>query len=306
MLDLVLNKRLVIFSGKGGVGKTTMAISLGLMAARLGKKTLLVEMNSPERVAGFFGLKAIGYKETVCQKNLSGINVNPKDCFEEYILQRIHFKKVFDTFVNNRFVTSFLNAVPGFNELMMVGKIYDLAAHRHSQKPYDLIIVDGPATGHGASAFEVPQIVYNAVKVGPLHSQSKKMIDFLQDKTMTVFCPVTLLEEMPIVEMTELISRIKAKLGIGVGPIFVNAYQKNIFSKEEEKTIFLEKNVNEKLKPYFIAAQFLSHRLGLQEKMMELLQRLNPGSPYILAPKMEAPIQIASDLLPIVDAWTNI
>ncbi|MDO8519394.1 MAG: ArsA-related P-loop ATPase, partial [Deltaproteobacteria bacterium] len=122
----LLDKRLILLSGKGGVGKTTIALCLGLASALLKKKTLIVEMNSTERVAPYFGLKEIGHKEIPLSPYLTGINLNPHDCFEEYVLMQIKFKAIFDTFINNRFVTAFLNAVPGLNELLMIGKIFDL------------------------------------------------------------------------------------------------------------------------------------------------------------------------------------
>src|SRR3989338_4128625 len=119
-LASLFDRRLILLSGKGGVGKTTIALSLGLAAANLKKKTLIIEMNSTERVAPYFGLKEIGHKEIPLAPYLTGINLNPQDCFEEFVLSRIKFKTIFDIFINNRFVTAFLSAVPGLNDLLMI------------------------------------------------------------------------------------------------------------------------------------------------------------------------------------------
>jgi len=239
-LDELLTKKLLIVSGKGGVGRTTLSLLLALYCAKNNKNVCLVEMSTSERIAPYFGLKSLGYSEVSLAPRLSGIHLTPSDCFEEYIVRQIKFKKLFDTFVNNKFVTYFLNAVPGFNELLMIGKIHDLVVKRKADvgtgPEYDMVIVDGPATGHGVSAFEVPQIVSKAVSMGPLKSQSESILKLIKDPDKCVFCPVTLGEEMPVQECLELVSNIKSKLGISLGPVFFNQFHASPFiSSEEEK-----------------------------------------------------------------------
>ena len=110
-LNQLLNKRLILLSGKGGVGKTTVAATLALAASKLKKNVLLIEMGSTERVAPLFGLSQIGHEEVALSPRITGINLDPKECFEEYVLRQIKFKKIYDIFINNRFVTYFLNII---------------------------------------------------------------------------------------------------------------------------------------------------------------------------------------------------
>lgn len=226
-LKELLSKRLIFVSGKGGVGKTTVTILLGLLASSLGKKTLLVEMNSTGRVAPYFTGKPTPADETPMAPNLSAVNLLPKDCFEEYVLMQVRFKAIYDMFFNNKFVTNFLGATPGLNEILLLGKIYDLerkekpnAAH---EKFYDLVIVDAPATGHGLSALEVPHVLQSAVKAGPLHSNAVKMNKLFADAGRTAFCLVTLAEEMPVAETIEYAQGLREKTDLHFGPLFVNA-----------------------------------------------------------------------------------
>lgn len=231
-LTELLNKRLIFVSGKGGVGKTTVTVLLGLLSASLGKKTLLVEMNSTGRIGPYFTGLPTPDDETPMAPNLSAINLLPKDCFEEYVLMQVRFKAIYDMFFNNKFVTNFLGATPGLNEILMLGKIYDFerkekprAVH---EKLYDLVIVDAPATGHGLSTLEVPHVLESAVHAGPLHSNAVKINKLFADASRTAFCLVTLAEEMPVAETIEYAKGLREKTDFNFGPLFVNAIMPDI------------------------------------------------------------------------------
>lgn len=309
VLSTLLSKRLILLSGKGGVGKTTVAVALGLLASRLKKKTLLVEMNSTERVAPFFGLKEVGSEEIPLSPYLTGINISPQACFEEYVLKQIHFKKIFDAFINNRFVTYFLNAVPGLNELLMIGKIADLELQMKSKPKheslFDLIIVDGPATGHGVSAFEVPNIVAKAVKIGPIKNQASKVIKLLADSSKTVFSVVTLSEEMPVVEAGELIQMVREKLKISLGPIFLNNFYDSHFTPGEIAKIEKKIPESKNLYPYFAYSHLASERSQLNEHYFQVLKKNNAGMEIIKIPHLDRGVATVADLKVVVDDWVK-
>ncbi len=305
-LSDLLDKRLILLSGKGGVGKTTLAVSLALAASRLKKRTLIVEMNSTERVAPYFGLTQIGHHEIALAPYLTAINLSVASCFEEYVVAQIRFKKLFDAFFNNKFVTSFLNAIPGFNELLMIGKIFELERQVKNKASgellYDLIIVDSPATGHGVSTFEVPKIVTEAVRIGPIKNQAGKILDLLTDPKKTAFCVVSLPEEMPVVESTELIASVKKRLGIRIGCLFLNAVYPQRFTKTEADQINREqKGLEEELYPYFAYARLYSERSKLHDYYEKELAQLNKGIECIKLPYVFEPMTKAKDLYPLVE-----
>ncbi|MBX7147885.1 AAA family ATPase [bacterium] len=305
-LHNLLSKRLILISGKGGVGKTTIALALSLLAAKQGKNTLLVEMNSTERVAPYFGLSSIGHGEVALAPHLTGINLNPHQCFEEYVLMTVKFRGIFDLFINNKYVTHFLNAVPGFNELLMTGKIYDLERQKlkkiSAKQHYDLIIVDGLATGHGVSAFEVPQIVHDVVKVGPMRSQSENILNLLRDEDRTAFCAVTLPEEMAVVETGELLKTVKEKLKISLGPVFLNRFHQSPFTQSEAKKIN-PSDKNDAVKPFYLYSDLEMKRAALNEEHGEQLKKLAKGNDIIEVPFLFEPLTRYQDLMALVEMW---
>jgi len=236
-LQDILNKKLLIVSGKGGVGKTSIAAALGLIASRQGKKTLIAEVNAAERISQLFGTKPIGYQETPIAENLSSINIDPRSAFEEYILEQIHSKRIFNLVFENKFVRSFLDATPGLNELLEIGKIWALT--ERDQNPsgtgpkYDLVIVDAPATGHGLAFLDVPQVVTKAVRVGPLKTKAASIMELIQDKSKTLLLIATLAEEMPVNETLEMLAKAKKEVKVATGPVVVNALLPPTFPEGE-------------------------------------------------------------------------
>jgi len=226
-LSHILEKRLIFISGKGGVGKTALSDMLAKHAALNKKKTLLVELNSTGKIATVFDCEGHAKREIPLAPYISSINLNPKTCFEEYVIKHIKFKALYKTLFNNKFVGNFIKAVPGLNEILMLGKIYDLEKETSSkvasELKYDLIIVDAPATGHGLSTLEVPNIIKSAIKVGPLHKHAIEIGGLLNDEDKTLFCLVTLAEEMPVTESIDYMKVLAEKKLIPTGPIFINA-----------------------------------------------------------------------------------
>ena len=192
-------KKLILVSGKGGVGKTTLSAALALALSRQGRKVLLAEIHSQGQIATLLDQRNIGYEPQELAPNLYGMNVIPMQAFEEYVLLQLKFRSVYSAVFDNKFVRFFIEGAPGLADLMSIGKIYSLT------DAYDTIVVDTPATGHGMSLLQVPTVVAEAVRVGPLKTHSSKIETLLRDPQQTALINVTLPEEMPVTETLELI-----------------------------------------------------------------------------------------------------
>ncbi|MDO8461855.1 MAG: ArsA family ATPase [Deltaproteobacteria bacterium] len=226
-MSTLLDKKLLIVSGKGGVGKTTVASALAVFLARQKKRVLLAEIQSQGQVAGLFGHSSIDSEETPLLPNLWAINICPKKAFEEYVLKQIKYHALYTAVFENRFVRYFLEATPGLSELMCIGKVYSLLSQ------YDCVVVDAPATGHGISLLQIPGIIASAVRVGPLKENAEKIERLLKDEKTTALCLVSLPEEMPVNETVEMFEKAGSELKVPLGPVFINQILSPLFKGEE-------------------------------------------------------------------------
>src|SRR6187401_2594100 len=187
LLDELLRRRLVILSGKGGVGKSVVGTALALAARDRGKRVLLIEIDTPVSAARFLGANAsLGHVETQVLPGLFMANLDPRTVMDEYVRETARVdliaRKILDSPVYHRFFA----AAPGLPELMVLGKIMVLAeATRFGRPVHDVVIVDAPATGHGLAFLKVPLAASEAVPVGPVGNNARRILALLRDEDRT-------------------------------------------------------------------------------------------------------------------------
>ena len=239
MRDL-FDKRLVIVTGKGGVGKSTVALTLGLAAAARGKRTIVCEVSQQERMSRLFEHQGVGYHEREIVPDLYGFSVDPQRSLEEYLQLQIKIKPLYDLMFRNRIFTYFAAATPGLRELVTVGKVWELAQLDRKVKrgaKYDLVIVDAPATGHGLGLLRTPKTFGDIARVGPVKRQADTIYDFITDPDLTGVCAVAWPEEMPVNETLDLEHRLKDELGMKLDRIFLNGIYPQLFADNEAGTV---------------------------------------------------------------------
>src|SRR5919112_5695055 len=158
-VPLLLDKRLVVVTGKGGVGRTTVAAALGLAAARAGKRVMVAEVAQQERMSRAFRREGVGYSETELAENFWAMSVDPQHALDEYLGQQVG-GALSGMLFHNRIFEYFVAAAPGVRELTTIGKVWELCQlERRDRKasPYDLVILDAPASGHGIATLRAPK-----------------------------------------------------------------------------------------------------------------------------------------------------
>src|SRR5262249_47953117 len=156
----ILDKRLVFVTGKGGVGKTTVAAALGLVAARAGKRTIVCEVAQQDRMSRVFRREGVGFSETRLATDLYAISIDPQQSMEHYRREQIKPSALYGVLFDNRLFQYFSAATPGLRELATMGKVWELAQFERRDpetEPYDLVIVDAPSTGHGLGFLRTPR-----------------------------------------------------------------------------------------------------------------------------------------------------
>jgi dephospho-CoA kinase len=226
-LRSLLDYRVVIVTGKGGTGKTSVAACLAEAACNAGRRVLLAETAATEAVAGYFEERPepLGYAGRELRPNLHAMRIEPHDALADYLGLQTGLRRIAERVLRTDTFQQLLEAVPGWRELIILGKVWHLEQKRDaSQRPvHDLIVVDAPATGHGLTFLDVPRVVQQAVRAGPLSKHAGWVESLIHDRERTLLLPVTLPEELPVLETVELIERARGEIDIGVDRIVVNA-----------------------------------------------------------------------------------
>jgi len=221
----VLDKRLVYVTGKGGVGKTTVAAALGLAAARAGKRTLICEVAEQERITQAFGRQPTGFTETEVAENLHAFSIDPEQAKQEWLRHQLRSGALAGLLNQSRIFQYMTAAAPGLAEVVTMGKIWELAQlqrRRAEAAPYDLVIVDAPATGHGLALLRAPRTFANIARVGPIKNHADAIHSFTTDPKVTAIVAVALAEEMPVNETIDLEGRLADEMGLALSAALVN------------------------------------------------------------------------------------
>jgi anion-transporting ArsA/GET3 family ATPase len=231
---------LVIVTGKGGVGKTTVSVGLGMRAAAEGKRTIVCEVSAQENASRMFEHTTVGFHEVELEENLWAISIDPDESMREYVLLQLKVRAMRDMLFRSRIFNYLAAATPGLKELVTIGKIWELAQLDRkvkSARKYDTVIVDAPATGHGVGFLQTPRTFANIARVGPIHSQAQTLDNFITDHDNTGVAIVALPEEMPVNETAALEHDLVNEVGVAVDRVYLNGLYPERFSKGEAEKL---------------------------------------------------------------------
>ncbi len=191
----LFKRRLIFVTGKGGVGKTTVALALGRAAADTGLRTIVADLDGRG-----------DRQEQEVSVNLFRVSVDPQSAMDEYLELKVP-SPASQALRQSRLFSAFAMATPGMRELLCMGKLWELAQlsrRTPDAAPYDLVIVDAPASGHGAAILRTPRTFAEIARVGPIASQAQTIARTLADPAFTSVVAATTPEEMAVNETLEL------------------------------------------------------------------------------------------------------
>ncbi len=195
----MLDRRLVLVSGKGGVGKSAVAAGYALMAQRHGLRVLAIEMESGRGLSAHFGIPDLAFKPKEVRPGLYAMHMVRSEALLEYLSLQLRLPGMGRFGAVARAFDALATAAPAVREIVTIGKIL----WEVREDKWDVVVVDAPPTGQIASYLRAPTSISELVTTGRIRGQADWMADVLADPQMTQLLLVSLAEELPVSETRE-------------------------------------------------------------------------------------------------------
>lgn len=222
---------MLFVTGKGGVGKTTVAAALALVAASQGRRVLLCEVDAKGNAADLLECGRVGFTPVEASPGVSLMTMDTEDSLKEYLSLQLKIPLIARVGPLARTFDFVATAAPGVKEILTVGKLCFEVRERN----WDLVVVDAPASGHVVGQLAAPEAINELVKVGRIRDQTRWMIDILADPAITGAVIVSAPEEMPVAETVELADRIAAETQVDLAAVVVNRVLPELFGRGEQE-----------------------------------------------------------------------
>jgi anion-transporting ArsA/GET3 family ATPase len=301
----LLNREMLFVTGKGGVGKTTVATVLALKAAREGHRTIVCELGGQARVPPLLGAEPGAPGEEVpVAENVWATTIESHRVMEEWIARILGSKSLTALLVRSNFFRAFADAAPGGRELGEIVKTWELVeGHRwdRRRRGYDLVVVDGPASGHAIGILRTPGTFADIARVGPIASQSRTVRAWLADPVKTGFLAVTLPGELPVSETLQLGDRLQQAIDRRFETIVVNGVLPDRFDEAEEDAVEAAAPAGSE------AGVVVASARARADAQAEQIERLRAGTnarveelPFLFTPELSiADLEALADRLPV-------
>jgi anion-transporting ArsA/GET3 family ATPase len=229
----LLERRLLVVTGKGGVGRTTVAAAIAVLAARLGRRTLLCESDQAGGMGTVLEAGPLGYEPRPIERNLQALAVDTESALREYLALQLHVPLMARIGPLARTFDFVANAAPGVREILAVGKLgWEVRDGEH-----DLVVADAPATGHVLAQLRAPRAINDLLTMGLVRDQAEWLGGLLADRAVTGVVVVTTPEETPVAEALELVAGLAAEdVDVGLAGVVVNRVLPELFGRAEEET----------------------------------------------------------------------
>jgi anion-transporting ArsA/GET3 family ATPase len=233
----LLARRLLFFTGKGGVGKSTVTAATALLAADRGQRVLVVEADAKGAIPGHFEQPSVGFEPREVYPGVCAMAMRTEDSLKEYLKLNLRVPVLGRLGPLARVLEFVATAAPGVKEILTVGKVcWEVRESIEGRSDWDLVVVDAAATGHIIGQLDAPRAIQELVSVGMVREQTDWMVELLSDRSVTGLNVVATPEEMPVNETIELVQRAREELSVPLGAVIVNRVLPELFTHADEDT----------------------------------------------------------------------
>ncbi len=231
----LLGRRLLVVTGKGGVGKSTVAAALALVAARRGKRVLVVDVDAKGTIAERFEAGTVGFKPREVMPGVSVMAMDTEASLAEYLRLNLRIPILGRLGPLAGMLDFVATAAPGVKEILTIGKVcWEVRESIEGRADWDIVVVDAAATGHVIAQLGAADAIRDLVAVGPVRGQTAWMSELLSDPAITALNVVTTPEEMPVQETIDLVARARQELDVPLGAVIVNRVLPELFTTRDE------------------------------------------------------------------------
>jgi anion-transporting ArsA/GET3 family ATPase len=281
-------KRLLIVSGKGGVGKSTVSAALAVAATRCGLNTIVAEVSERHDVAAMFGHRAAeGLVEAEVFPGVHHVTIDRRSALDEYLRYEVPGPLPAAILARSRAFGLFVDATPGMTDMLTIGKVWELAQrprHRHGAKPYDLVVLDGPASGQLEGMLAAPRTFRSIARAGPVAHQAAAIERLLSDSASIGVLAVATGEQMAVSETIGMATVLRERFTIELSAVVVNRMFPSRFRPAE-----VTKLSDLSAEPALRSARWFAARGRAQRAQLSRLRRGLASTPYVTLPFLFTP-----------------
>lgn len=224
-VELLRSQQLVVVTGKGGVGKTTVAAALTVALAGLGRRVLLLEADPRESAHHVLDTPPTGGEMVAVEQRVWLHNLSPRRVMDEVVRERLKWETLVGRVLASPVYEHFVGGAPGLKELALLGHAWRVLNGRAGAgtPPVHAVVLDAPASGHGVALLQAPGLVAEVIRTGPFARMAREIRTLVEEPARCAVVVVTTLEEMPVQEALELLDRLAARTGRSADLVVANA-----------------------------------------------------------------------------------